>query len=347
MAIVILAEIPTGSFADNKGRHRSLTLSCILLSISALVYFFSNSFLVFIIAEIVAALGHTFSSGAIDAWLVDSLKARKDEHLQAKVFRLAPSFTTVGVICGVLMGSYLGEFDLAWPWLASSILMFIVACLSLFITENYRATNQFSNNSNLGQEFKLACQQSVNNKDIIFIMCFSACLALIVQTLNMQWSLLFKDEFSFSSSHLGLLFAALAICQAIGAKFSKVMQHHFSEKIAIIIPQIMTAIAIIICSQSQTTVMITTFFLLHEFGRGVFKPQQQHFINERLSSGNRATVLSLDSMFTKLGALFGLLISGFMAEQTSIRTTWLISGFTLLFALLIFLNINRVQKVRQ
>ena len=98
MIVVIIAEIPTGSFADKKGRHRSLSLSCFLLSLSAFVYYLAESFLFFILAEVIAAIGHTFASGAVEAWLVDSLKERKEEELQNKLFRLLPTFTTLGII---------------------------------------------------------------------------------------------------------------------------------------------------------------------------------------------------------------------------------------------------------
>lgn len=345
MATVILAEMPTGSFADNYGRHRSLALSCFLLSISTFVYFTSSSFLFFIMAEVVAALGHTFASGAAEAWLVDSLKERKEEHLQSKIFRLTPTFTSAGIISGVLLGSYLGKFNLTWPWLASSLLMFTVGCLTLFIKENYRASHQFPIKSSFAKEIKVAWQQGMKNKDLLFIMTFGACLALAVQALNMQWPLLFKNEFNFTSVDLGLLFVGISLCLALGAKFSKIMQDYLPEKIAIILPQLLTAISIIICAQMQIKIMVISFFLLHEFGRGILKPLQQNFINKRLSTINRATVLSLDSMFVKLGALAGLLISGFMAEQTSIRTTWIFSGIMLILALLIFFFIHKTKKV--
>jgi MFS family permease len=40
MATIIIMEMPTGSFADKFGRHRSITLSCFLLALATLIYFF-------------------------------------------------------------------------------------------------------------------------------------------------------------------------------------------------------------------------------------------------------------------------------------------------------------------
>ena len=44
MLFIILAEMPTGSFADRFGRHHSISISCFLLVISFLIYYFSESF---------------------------------------------------------------------------------------------------------------------------------------------------------------------------------------------------------------------------------------------------------------------------------------------------------------
>src|SRR5680860_969998 len=88
--------------------------------------------LFFVLAEIIAAFGHTFSSGAADAWLVDSLQNRNEKHLQKDVFHYGPFISTFGVISGVILGSYLGSFDLSFPWLASSILMLIVGIFTIY-----------------------------------------------------------------------------------------------------------------------------------------------------------------------------------------------------------------------
>ena len=105
MIAVILAELPTGSFADSFGRHRSFSLSFFLMALSTFIYFVSGSFMLFVLAEVVAALGHTFFSGSIEAWLVDSLKARGEEYRQAEIFRHETAFHSFGIIAGVMFGA--------------------------------------------------------------------------------------------------------------------------------------------------------------------------------------------------------------------------------------------------
>ena|SRR5680860_120522 len=342
VGFVILAEMPTGSFADNFGRHRSMVISCFLLSASTLCYFLSSSFWFFVLAEIIAAFGHTFSSGAAEAWLVDSLQSRNEKHLQKDVFHYGPFISTFGVISGVILGSYLGSFDLSFPWLASSILMLIVGIFSLFIKENYHQKKVCKKNF-LSSQLIEAWKSGIKNKNLLYIMSFGFLVALCVQALNMQWPILFKNDYNFSSLELGYLFACISIFSALGARLAKKIRLR-NEKTSIVLSQLITAIAIIFCSQLELKLSVLAFFLLHELGRGIAQPLRRDFINNNIESGNRATLLSLDSMFLKSGGLVGLIISGFLAEATSIRSTWFIFGITLIMGIIIFLAKNQKRK---
>ncbi len=339
MCSIVLAEMPTGSFADRFGRHHSLAISCFLLAASFLVYYLSNSFYLFILAELIGAIGQTFSSGAAEAWLVDSLKKRDEQHLEDKAFRQEAVSKPIGTIVGCLLGGALGGVDLSIPWLMSALFIFITGLLAFFfIKENY-ATEMVANRKNsLSKQINEAWHYGVKNKELLYIMGFGSLIAFSIQALNMQWTLLFKDNYNFSSLELGYLFVGISLTAALGGLFSKLLKKWFkNEKLAIVIPQLITALAIIICSQVSGLFLAISAFLLHEFGRGIFSPLKQSYVNKRLVSDKRATLLSLESMFIKLGAFSGLLASGFLAENYSISWTWLFSGVSLAVGTIIFI----------
>lgn len=344
MLFIILAEMPTGSFADRFGRHRSITLSCFLLAISFLIYYFSKSFWFFVLAEIVGAIGHTFVSGAAEAWLVDSLKARQEFHLKEKVFREEAVSKTVGMILGCVFGSWLGAINLSLPWLATSFFMFSSGLFALFfIKENYNHEIERTKTFIFNDKIKEIWLYGFKNKKLLYLMSFSMVFALAIQALNMQWTIFFKDSYHFSSSYLGYLFVLISIFLALGSKFSAWLKKRISNEYKLLIlPQLFTATAIIVISQVSGVFMVATFFLLHEFGRGVFTPIKQDYINNLIASERRATLLSLESMFVKLGAFVGLLISGFLADALGIINTWFISGLILFLGIIVFMIINRL-----
>lgn len=346
MMFIILAEMPTGSFADNFGRNRSLSLACLLSSFGFIVYYFSSSFIMFALAEMLVAFGHTFQSGALEAWLVDSLKKRGEESLSIKVFAYEPTFKSIGLVAGVLIGSYLGDFNLSLPWLTSAVLIFIVFILSLFLKENYRTNEDNHKKENLTKQLKTAWNFGIKNKDLVFIMSFGACMHFSFQAINMQWPLIFKNDHGFSSFMLGWLFVGIALFVSLGAHLAYRFRRSLPEKQAIIIPQLVTAVAIILCSYVSATSFMVTYFILHEFSRGMMGPLKQEFINRRIESKNRATLLSLDSIFVKTGAFVGLLFSGFIANASSISTAWFLSGSILLVMVISFSLSQRRRSLK-
>ena len=86
----VLFEIPTGVVADTLGRRMSFLLSVSVLGLSTLAYVglaeIDAGVIAFSAASMVMALGFTFYSGAMEAWLVDALAATGYRGILDRVF---------------------------------------------------------------------------------------------------------------------------------------------------------------------------------------------------------------------------------------------------------------------
>src|ERR1700730_16954484 len=75
----VLFEVPTGVVADIRGRRVSYLLGTLTLAISTLLYLWMwrlhAPMWAWALSSILLGLGFTFFSGAVEAWLVDALKA--------------------------------------------------------------------------------------------------------------------------------------------------------------------------------------------------------------------------------------------------------------------------------
>jgi MFS family permease len=78
-ASMALFEIPTGVVADTIGRRPSFLLSIVIVGVGTLGYVFTSvlggGLVLFCVSSVVLGLGYTFYSGAVEAWLVDALRA--------------------------------------------------------------------------------------------------------------------------------------------------------------------------------------------------------------------------------------------------------------------------------
>ena len=73
-----LFEVPTGAVADVFGRKLSFILSCVVRALAFGLYYFSDTFAEFLVAEFIDAVGTTLSTGAFDAWAVDGMRDEGD-----------------------------------------------------------------------------------------------------------------------------------------------------------------------------------------------------------------------------------------------------------------------------
>jgi len=112
------------------------------------------------------------------------------------------------------------------------------------------------------------------------------------------------------------------------------------EKRCLILTQVVTGVGLLLAGIMFNLELTMIGFYVHEVGRGLFRPLKSAYLNRRLKSQTRATVLSFDSMIGQLGSGLGLLTSGVIAEFFSISLSWIISGTMILIAIPIFLKLK-------
>ena len=114
-------EIPTGVVADTVGRRVSLLLSLGTLFITTLLYVSAAwrgwGFAAFCWISVFLGLGYTFYTGAVDAWLVDALKATGYSAPLEPVFARGQMMFGVGMLLGTISGGLLGQIHLYIPYL--------------------------------------------------------------------------------------------------------------------------------------------------------------------------------------------------------------------------------------
>jgi MFS family permease len=326
---LLICEIPTGVFADIFGRKISYVLSYFLLSISMLVYSISNSFLGFIFAEALGAVGGTFANGAFKAWLKDRLTHYGYSGDLKTTFSKESQIAQIAGGISALLGALLGAKDLALPWVAGGLLFFVGGLLAMaFIKEEYFEKKKFSLGESV-QFTKEAIKKGFNNKVIYFVVVMTLTQILILQAPNMQWQPFFS-KFLPEKSSLGYVYLGISASIIIGSFFSsrilKKMKNN--EKKFLIASQILMGLGILFAGIPQIFFASLFIFLLHEFARGLYAPIKDDYINQSIpeKTKERSILLSLESMSHHIGGVIGLVLSGLLAQYLSIPVTWFIFG---------------------
>ena len=129
VAVVIL-EVPTGMVADQIGKRTSLILGTAILVVGFVIYAIGASFLLFLVAEIVTALGMSLISGADSALLYDTLATldRKSEFRELEGRARAIQMVAFAAAC--VVGGFVGEYSFRatlWLTVAGSLAGLVVA----------------------------------------------------------------------------------------------------------------------------------------------------------------------------------------------------------------------------
>ena len=110
--VSLIAEIPSGMFADVMGRKKSLIVSCIMGMLSAAVRGFLPGFPCVLISIGFSALSYNFASGSDSALAYDSLleegqESKYDKYIstQTAIYRISNGIATLFAGVAVIMGN--------------------------------------------------------------------------------------------------------------------------------------------------------------------------------------------------------------------------------------------------
>ena len=338
---LFVCEMPTGAFADVFGRKLSFVLSCLLFGMGMLVYGFANSFWGFVAAEMISAVGQTFSNGAFQAWLIDRLRHQGFKGSFTKIFARRHMINGVVGMVSAILGAFLGSINMSLPWFVGGSVMIFAGCLAILYMreeEEFKRT-RFSFGSGLRRMLEVVTSSITyarGNVAVRFILIATVTLSFAVQAPNMQWQPFFR-EYLTSQSALGYVKAVISVFFMLGAFVVHKLIHKIAdERRAILLVQISAGLGIGATVLFQSFVPALGVFLLHEIPRGMFDPLRESFLHDNIPQDRRATIASCASVANHIGGMIGLLASGAMAQYLSLPTAWIVSGLVLVVSTLMF-----------
>jgi MFS family permease len=117
-----------------------------------------------------------------------------------------------------------------------------------------------------------------------------------------------------------------------------------------------TAVLVGVAAAQATTILISggvqrfwvavSVYLLYAVAMGVEMPVRQALLNANIPSAQRATILSLDSLFADLGGGVGQTGWGYLARARSIADAWVAGGATLFLGVPLLLMARRAARAR-
>lgn len=339
----LIFEVPTGVIADSRGRRTSFLLGCFTLGISTALYLLmwqiSAPFWGWAVSSVLLGLGFTFFSGAVEAWLVDALHAKKFDGNLEHVFARGQIVGGIAMLTGSVAGGVIAQAtNLGVPYIVRSVILAITFVVAFILMRDIGFKPQKGKQpiKEMRNLFNASVQYGIKDRRIRWIMLSSPFITGVsfyafyaMQPYLLQ---LYGDPNAYSIA--GLIAAIVAGSQIVGG---------------LVVPKIITLFkkrtSILIYAALVNALVLFGFGLVSNFAAAVFlivlwclifagtMPIRQAYLNGVIKSKQRATVLSFDSMVGSSGGVVFQPALGKVADVYSYSASYMASGIISAFAL--------------
>ncbi|MFH1770073.1 MAG: MFS transporter [archaeon] len=341
MITILLLEVPSGVFADIFGRKKALVLSLLSASVGFIVFGIGNTFWVFLIAQLLVALGWSLESGADSALVYDSLKEINKEKDYAKVFgrsTFIAHFTWAGsALLSGFLAIYLGYKNL---FFMTAFLFFLGSLMALWFKEPPIHKKVAGKNylAHLIDAVKFTYNHKIVRNLIIFYGMFAAIT-------HLAW---FVIQPFYDSSALPKYFVGIAVSiYCLFAGMGSLIGYYFMAKIKV---EKLPFLLLLIASIS----FIGLFFIGPLYGliliaimslaSGVRDIYVSKGVQENTDSHHRATVGSIQSFSKSIMYAIFAPILGYLVDVFTPGAAFLLMGIGLLLFCIYYLIMVKLSR---
>jgi MFS family permease len=350
---MVIFEVPTGIVADTIGRRFSYLLGTVTLSVASLIYVMlwqiEAPFWAWALVSLLLGLGFTFFSGAVEAWLVDALKATGFTGQLETVFGRGQIVTGVGMLTGSVAGGFLAQqFSLGLPFVLRGAILLVMFVAAFRLMHDVGFTPEKGGRP-------LAEMRKIASNSIEYGWRVPAVKWLMVEALftggvgiygfyALQPYLLqlYGDPTAYEIA--GLAAAIVAGAQILGGVAAPRIRGLFRRRTsALIIMAALSSVTLLLVGLIESFWAVIGLTTVWGLLFAATMPIRQTYINGMIPSRQRATILSFDSMMSSTGGVWAQPVLGKAADVWGYGQSYVLSAGIAAFAVP-FLALSRRQN---
>jgi MFS family permease len=307
---MFLTEIPTGMVADRLGRKRAVNLALGLQVLGEVIYVFAGSYSLFALAAVVGGLGFAFGSGCVEALVYDALKADGREGEMSKAMGLIEAAQRLANLLAFPVGGLLARnltqerFVLA---IALTACMVGIGFLISFAVKEHEIEDMDGERSSSARLLVDGMRLLRSNRLFRRL----ALLALFTVPFRDYLGNLYQPHFVLAGVPpiwFGLSLSIASGLSVLGARYAYWLEAHLGTGLSLAVVTALPGVLYVVMAGVLHPVLSPLVFCLLYGSTSLRGPILAGQLNKHIASGNRATVLSMISMFSGIYvALMGLL----------------------------------------
>jgi MFS family permease len=365
---MVVFEIPTGVVADTLGRRVSLLLCIATLFVTTLLYvaiaWQGWGFWPFAIVSVFLGLGYTFYTGAVDAWLVDALKASEYTEPLEPVFAKGQMVFGAAMLVGTLGGGLLGQIQLGVPYLVRAATFVPLFVLAWFWMREVGFTPRALEWHRVPAEMRRVFIEGMNyglHHRVVRPVMFASLVNMSFMIFGFySWQRYFLDLLGHDLVWVsGLIAALLSLSMILGNALVRPLSRVLKTRTGLLAGSaFVQSVTVVLCGALGLGAaggpephglpirffVVVALYLVYGVALGAMGPVKQGYLNAHIPSAQRATIISLDALFADAGGVAGQSGWGYLAKVRSIGEAWVASGVSLVVAVPLYLVARRNDK---
>ena len=357
--VVLALELPTGGLADVLGRRPVLVLAALVGTVSAVVVLLAHDVAAFVAAAALQGVHRALDSGPVEAWYVDT--ARADDPSAPVERALAAAGTVLGA--AIATGALLSGGLVAWAPLAGAsplLLPLLLAAagtvghlvgVALLVREAppVGATGGRVWRSVAGTPAAVAEGVRTLRRDPVL-------RALVA--VEVFWSVAMIGFETFTPVRLaelvggedraGALVGPVSAAGwglfALGSVTAGLVSRRAGVGVTALLARVLNGAAVVVMGLAAGPAGLVTAFLVAYALHGAAGPMHSALLHRQAGPGNRATVLSMNSMVAGGVYSLGLLVLAPLAQHTSTATAIVVAGAFSVLGAVLYLPAIRAER---
>lgn len=327
---VMVLEVPSGVFADLKGRKNTFLMSHIFIWLSFFTIFRGDSPLFLALGNVFLGMGRAFGSGSMEALEIDWYIEKNGESHLPEINSLLAKLDNFGLAAGALLGGYLGyvepdySLNLTCLLLAEAVLILMAV---FFVKE--KGIKSKKPKQNLLNGFS-EMVKNIRRSRILCIICgMAAVLGFLLAAVETYWQPSIKLYLPENLTWLlGIVNCSAYLGGSIGNTagmriLSKMGNTLSSKKKLYAAFRVLLCLVPVLMAFCRIWYIFALVYALVYMVSGMAGLIENTLLHEAADSSFRASMMSLYSLLVRGGSIGTSLLCGVLLQGGNLNLVWI------------------------
>ena len=327
---VMVLEVPSGVFADLKGRKNTFLMSHIFIWISFFTIFRGNSPLFLALGNVFLGMGRAFGSGSMEALEIDRYIEKNGESHLPEINSLLAKLDNFGLAAGALLGGYLGYVDSDYSLNLTCLLLAeaVLILMAIFFVKE-KGIKSKKPKQNLLNGFS-EMVKNIRHSRILCIICgMAAVLGFLLAAVETYWQPSIKLYLPKNLTWLlGIVNCSAYLGGSIGNTagmriLSKMGNTLSSKKKLYAAFRVLLCLVPVLMAFCRTWYIFALVYALVYMVSGMAGLIENTLLHEAADSSFRASMMSLYSLLVRGGSIGTSLVCSVLLQGGNLNLVWI------------------------